>query len=75
MNEDLFKKMYLQEPQPLKIGDAIKLRNTHDFSIKAPDTNIYEVMEFLDKGDLKIKEVYSGKVRIINSGRISEAVR
>lgn len=67
-------KEFLQEPTPLKIGDGIKLRNPRGFSIEPADTKVHEVIEFLDKGDIRIREIFSKKERIINSGLIGEVI-
>lgn len=75
MNESEFRKQYLQEPVPLKIGDGIKLRNPRGFSIEPADTFVYKVVEFLDKGDIRIKEMFGNKEKIINQGRIGEVIK
>jgi len=79
MTEEEFKSQYLQTPQHLKIGDIITLKNPTGYFTPAVfsqlDTALYEVVEFLDKGDIRIKEKFgekAGRTRIVNSGRIGE---
>lgn len=64
-----FQELYVQKPQPLKIGDGIKIKN---------DTRFYEIIEFLEdpRGTIKIKEIscFSGKIRFINYGQINEVL-
>lgn len=79
MTKEEFKSRYLQTPQHLKIGDTITLKNPKGYFSPAVfsqlDPALYEVVEFLDKGDIIIKEKFgekAGRTRIVNCGRINE---
>jgi len=72
MNQTEFENNYIQTPRFLKIGDFVRLKNPRGISIEPADTKTYEVIEFLDKGDIKIKEAFSDRLRIVDSGRIAE---
>jgi hypothetical protein len=69
ISDSQFQELYVQKPQPLKIGDGIKLKN---------DARFYEIIEFLEdpRGTIKIKEIscFSGKIRFINCGQINEVL-
>lgn len=63
MTEEQYLEQYIQKPNPLKIGDLVRLKF---------DTKHYEVLQFIDKGMIIVEDITNKKHRIIDSGDIQE---
>jgi len=63
MTREEYLEQYMQKPNPLKIGDRVKLKF---------DSKTYEVLQFMDKGWIIVEDLVNKKHRIIDSGNIKE---